>query len=232
MVRIATFNLRHGAPDADGWRGQIARHRAMVAAVSGLDADVVALQEVDRHLVRSWWRDQAATLGRATGSTAIFAGARRVLWTGHDGPALLVRGDVVRQRVLALPGSGPPRRAIFAAAEVSSMTMTLVSTHLQNPNGGADGEALSQLGALLDELSGWPEPWVLGGDLNLRPGVVLPVLDAAGLVPLRAGPTQPANTPRKEIDWLAVRGLRAVSTEVRRMSVSDHRVLLADVVPD
>nr|BFF19655.1 hypothetical protein GCM10025730_31760 [Promicromonospora thailandica] len=52
-LRVATFNIQHGlGPD-----GRVDNHR-LADAVAGLDADVVALQEVDRRQSRSgeWTR--------------------------------------------------------------------------------------------------------------------------------------------------------------------------------
>ena len=232
-MRVATFNTRHGAHDGTGLRAQVADGRGLRSSVTLLDADVVALQEVDRRVLRSWCRDQAAMLAPpGSGRVARFAPARRVLFTGHDGVALVVRGIVRTTRTLALPGRAAPRVALFARVESDDglPAVTVVATHLQNRVRSGPAEAPMQLDAMFDELSRWPEPWVLAGDLNLRPDVVVPALAAAGLTPLRAGHTYPAGAPRIEIDWLAVRGLRAIG-EARtvQLPVGDHRALVADV---
>ncbi len=234
-VRVATFNIRHGARDGSGPRSWCADPAGLRSSVTSLHADIVALQEVDRRLVRSWFRDQAAWLGEATGSTTVvFAPARRVLATGHDGVALLVRGTPLTTRILRLPGVAAPRMAALARVRVGEHEVTVAATHLQNRVRRGPAEAPMQLDALLEELSRWPEPWILAGDLNLRPSVVGPALAAAGLTPLRAGPTYPASAPRLEIDHLAVRGLVPKSQPAARtvaLPVSDHRALVAEVAP-
>jgi endonuclease/exonuclease/phosphatase family metal-dependent hydrolase len=73
-VRIATFNLLHGQPldggrplpfpDPDG--GDAAA--PLAAAVRALDADVLAMQEVDRFQPRSGLVDQAAVAAEAAGA--------------------------------------------------------------------------------------------------------------------------------------------------------------------
>lgn len=64
-VRLATFNVRHGLrPDGMVDTAMLAR------AVASLDADVVALQEVDRGQARSDGADQARVAGEAMGAVA------------------------------------------------------------------------------------------------------------------------------------------------------------------
>ncbi len=236
-MRLATFNCRHGAPDRPGLGAQFADGAGFAASVRALDADVLALQEIDRRVARSWWRDQPAQAALAGGaSTVHFSAARRVLVTGHDGVALVVRGVTRSARTLRLPGRGAARVAALATVSVGGTELTVASTHLQSRSGGAPGEAEVQLDALLVELARWPRPWVLAGDLNLRPEAVLPRLDDAGLEPLRSGATFPSGAPRIEIDWLAVSGFAVVApvpggppVRTVRLPVGDHRALVADV---
>ncbi|MFF7246438.1 endonuclease/exonuclease/phosphatase family protein [Embleya sp. NPDC008237] len=62
-LRIATFNLLHGMDLADGESDP----ERLRAALADLDADIVALQEVDRHQQRSGGADQAAIAADALG---------------------------------------------------------------------------------------------------------------------------------------------------------------------
>lgn len=222
-MRLATYNIRHGAP-----AGRLAANRSMARSVAALGADIVALQEVDRRVVRSWFADQAALAGRSSGMVAHFAPARPFGPGGAYGNALLVRGRTERTRVVQLPGAGEARVALFASVVVRDVALTAVSTHLQNRRAGAGHHtAPGQLAALLDELSGWPEPWCVMGDLNLRADDVCPVFAAAGLTAVRPGPTFPADVPRIGIDWIATRGLGTGHAEVPDLRTSDHRPILA-----
>ena len=72
-MRLATYNIRHGAP-----AGRLAASRSMARSVADLRADVVALQEVDRRVVRSFLVDQAGLAARRSGMVARFAAARTV----------------------------------------------------------------------------------------------------------------------------------------------------------
>jgi endonuclease/exonuclease/phosphatase family metal-dependent hydrolase len=221
-LRLATYNIRHGAP-----AGRLAANRAMARSVASLRADVVALQEVDRHVVRSWFADQAGRAGRRSATVPHFAAARSMGPGGSYGNALLVRGRTERTRTVELPGPGERRVALFARVVVADVELTVVCTHLQNRAAGRPSTAPEQLASLLDELSGWPEPWCVMGDLNLRADVVLPMLAAAGLAAVGSGPTFPAPAPRIGIDWIATRGLGAGSAHVPDLRTSDHRPVVA-----
>ena len=222
---MATYNIRHGAP-----AGRVAALGGTAAAVASLGADVVALQEVDRHVFRSWWRDQPRHLAAAMGGRPHFAAARAIGPFGRYGNALLVRGEVQRERVLELPSVGEPRVALLLRVRVGGERGTVVSTHLQNRREGRPVEAPQQLEHLLAELRGWPEPWVLMGDLNLRADTVVPLLTAAGLTPVETGPTFPSDRPKVRIDWVAVRGWAARSVQVPDLRASDHRPIVVDLV--
>ncbi|MFD9124853.1 endonuclease/exonuclease/phosphatase family protein [Kitasatospora sp. NPDC059571] len=71
QLRIATFNLLHGQPlAADGAPLPYPPEAGgpLGDAVAALDADVLALQEVDRHQERSGLVDQAAVAAKAMGA--------------------------------------------------------------------------------------------------------------------------------------------------------------------
>ncbi|MED7950033.1 MULTISPECIES: endonuclease/exonuclease/phosphatase family protein [unclassified Streptomyces] len=71
QLRIATFNLLHGqplAPDGAPRPYPADPGGPLAEAVAALDADVLALQEVDRHQARSGGTDQAAVAAKAMGA--------------------------------------------------------------------------------------------------------------------------------------------------------------------
>ncbi|MFF1873080.1 endonuclease/exonuclease/phosphatase family protein [Streptomyces sp. CB03911] len=71
QLRIATFNLLHGqplAPDGSPLDLPPSAGDPLAEAIAGLDADVLAIQEVDRHQERSGLIDQAAVAAKAMGA--------------------------------------------------------------------------------------------------------------------------------------------------------------------
>ncbi|PBC75652.1 endonuclease/exonuclease/phosphatase family metal-dependent hydrolase [Streptomyces sp. TLI_235] len=73
LVRLATFNVLHGRQILDDGRPSLtasgtATVHPLIDAVATLDADVVALQELDRFQERSGRVDQARAIAEATGA--------------------------------------------------------------------------------------------------------------------------------------------------------------------
>ena len=217
-MRVATWNIRHARPQHG-----FASNRRLAAGARALDVDVLAVQEVERRVIRSWFADQPALIARAAGATArAYAPARSLAVIGSDGVALCVRGEIRRHEVLSLPHEeGQPRVALLA--ELADVTV--VTTHLQNE----EHEARRQLGALLDTLASVSGPCVLMGDLNLRPSDITAMVTAAGFSLAGGGPTEPAWAPIQQIDHIAVRGFTVEHVMVGEAPVSDHRPLIAEL---
>jgi endonuclease/exonuclease/phosphatase family metal-dependent hydrolase len=225
-VRVATWNVRHGRP-----RHGFASNRRLARAVADLDVDMLAVQEVDRRVIRSWFADQPGLVAEAMDADQHhFAAARHfLLLTGEDGIALSVRGELDCRRVLELPrADGAQRRvAIVADVTVGDDDATVVATHLHNDA----SVATRQLDALLEAIADEPRPRLLLGDLNLRPDDIAGALAAAGFALVDADVTQPAWAPVQRIDHIAVDGMVAGQSFVPAVAVSDHRPVVVEVRP-
>jgi len=216
-VRVVTWNIRHGRP-----RRGFTSNRKLAATIAELDADVLAVQEVDRRVIRSWFADQPALAADATRASASdYAPARRLAITGSDGVALCIRGDATFRRLHLPHRWGQARVALLG----TTADATCVTTHLQNH---AD-EARYQLDWLLEELAPLPRPCILLCDLNLRPEDVEDRLRAAGFELAGGGPTEPAWVPRQRIDHIAVDGIAIGAISTIDPPVSDHRPLVAQL---
>lgn len=155
-LRIATYNIHAGVGN-DG-RFDAAR---IVAVLREMDAEVVALQEVEHRPVAD--TDLLDYLARATRSTAI-AGPTLQREVGHYGNALLTRLPVLQvSRVdLSLPRH-EPRGAIDVTLEWQGQRAQVVATHL----GLRPYERRQQTRRLLALLeAGKADLAVLLGDLN------------------------------------------------------------------
>jgi endonuclease/exonuclease/phosphatase family metal-dependent hydrolase len=252
-LRIASYNLLHGIDL--GQRGTVDLHAA-AAVIAELDADIVALQEVDRAQPRSGGVDQVAVLADALGHDGVFApalmGSPDDRWTpagdgDGDGPAygvgLLSRLPLTGVTRRRLPGGGPgarthraslrnpgwdrePRVALAAAAALGGRTLTVTVTHLSY----LPWRAVRQLRSAA--AGDGAAPHVLVGDLNLPPLAVraaTPAWQHAG------GAAQfPSWGPRLQIHHVLLRGAVAADrVTVHGRSTSDHRPLVADLrLPD
>lgn len=208
-MRAVTFNIQHGAGgDAE----------ALGRACAGLDADILALQEVDVRVPRSRLVDQVAVVAQATGMHAVFGRTCRVGVVGRYGNALLSRAPMREVSHLRLPrlGANEARGAVLARVGEVTVAATHLSIH--------EEEARAQLDAVVSALDRRPRPWLLLGDLNLVPEQLPSGLPIALADP--AVPTFPAHGPRARIDHVAVDGLSIEAVEVLpQQPVSDHRPL-------
>jgi endonuclease/exonuclease/phosphatase family metal-dependent hydrolase len=158
------------------------------------------------------------------------------------GISLVSRLPVVSWRVVRLPAlrakvpmwfkgrrrpilvSDEPRVAVAAVIDGPHGQLTVTNTHLSFMPGW---NAL-QLRRLARSLTGTREPLVVIGDLNMEQRQAAAV---SGLRPIATADTFPADTPRRQLDHVLVRGpLRATGpARAVRLPLSDHRALMVDV---
>jgi len=221
-VRIVTFNVKHGS--VGNGRSD---NRLLARTCAGLEADILALQEVDRRATRSRLADQVGRVARATGMSAAFGEVARRGPLRRYGNVLLARGALSEVETVGLPQpeGGEFRVAVLARLILPPLLVSVAATHLSF----RPGEGAAQLDAVIEALARRPPPRVLLGDLNLPPEEVEPALAAAGYEVASTGPTFPARTPRSRIDYVAVEGLRMVSAQVLETPVSDHRPVVVEV---
>ncbi len=162
-LRIVTYNV-HGCVGLDG-RLSPARIARVLAS---LDADIIALQELDVGRRRSGGVDQAAVIAGILEMQSHFGAALES--TGERyGNAILSRWPMRLRRVgrfAATRSGAEPRAAVWATVNVSGEELEIVCTHL----GLSPPERLQQVQELLG--SDWPcqpggaERVVLCGDFN------------------------------------------------------------------
>jgi len=251
-VRVATFNLLHGRSPAD----DRVRADRLAAAVREIDADVLALQEVDRDQPRSDRLDLTAVAAEAmeavdarfvpalTGLPGSWraAGGNEPADSPGYGIALLSRRPVRSWRVVRLPAL--PVRVPFRVVGgrpvlVRDEPRAAVVAEIDDGDTDRDGP-ITVAGTHLSYLPGWnlvqlrrltaqlgDGPLVLLGDLNLR---LLAARLATGMTPLARGRTFPAHDPRAQIDHVLGRAVEATGpARVHALPLSDHRALSVDV---
>jgi endonuclease/exonuclease/phosphatase family metal-dependent hydrolase len=252
-MRVATFNILHGRSVHDG---NVELDR-LIASVKQLDADVLALQEVDLDQPRSANADLTAVAADAMGAVshrfvAAISGTPGATWmasTGREQPgtaaygiALLSRFEVHDWQVARLPRipmrfpmylPGPNRVQIVheepRAAMIAQLQTPLGPLTIANTHlSFVPGWNRVQLRSLIRDLRGFPGPRLLMGDLNMSP----PTPSRwTGLRSLAETRTFPADAPDRQLDHILTddAALQVDHCSAPALSVSDHRALVVDV---
>ena len=238
VLRLLTFNIRHGEGLDD--RLDLGRIADVIAEQ---DADVVALQEVDRHYgERSGFADQAWILGRHLEMTAVFGGELREPPPAPGQPvreygsAVLSRRPIGAWRFVPLPTwpGHEGRGVLFADVVVGHRTVRIGSTHLSYEE---LQPRLAQARLLRQMITDDARPTVLAGDFNAGPddAAMLPLTevltDVWAAVGSGPGATFPADHPEVRIDYvLTTQDLTIEAVDVIDIGiVSDHRPVRATV---
>lgn len=252
-MRVATFNILHGRSPADG----VVDLDRFADAVRRLDADILALQEVDRDQPRSHLADLTAVAADAMGAVthrfvAALSGTPGATWiaateddvpgTASYGVSLLSRYPARSWQSVRLPRIGfrfpmwlpGPRKVIMVDEEPRAA----VIGHFDTPLGPlvvanthlsfVPGWGTLQLRHLRRDLAGLPEPVVLMGDLNMPSPRPARI---TGYRSLAAHPTFPVVEPDRQLDHILLRGgsARVVASQAVELQLSDHRALVVDL---
>jgi endonuclease/exonuclease/phosphatase family metal-dependent hydrolase len=239
-LRVMTYNIRSGNGNLAG----------TADAIRASAPDLVALQEVDVHWAeRSNFVDQAAELGQQLRMQVRFARIYQLAGTRPQdlprefGVALLSKLPILEwsNHIITRlstqetnPVPEPLPGFLEAKIDVSGMLVRVFNVHLDYR---ADPRVRQQQVAdMLAYIGDTSAPTLLFGDLNAPPDApeIQPLLQwLHDAWPISAGPglTDPADEPRKRIDYVLVsRHFRVQAASVPATLASDHRPVVVDLV--
>ncbi|WP_426955872.1 endonuclease/exonuclease/phosphatase family protein [Muricoccus radiodurans] len=230
LVTVASYNV-HKCVGVDK-RFDPSRVADVIAE---LNADILALQEVDRRFGRRLGLLDMVDIERRTGLRLVPLSTTPG-GQGWHGNALLVRiGTVTSARRLNLPG-GEPRGAVMAELELPAGRLRLIGAHLGLLKRHREGQAAAILDALAD---GTDAPAMVLGDLNEwrpRRRSSLSALERSFGLTEQAPPTFPSRLPVLALDRILssrhglIRALEVHDTPLARIA-SDHLPLKARIDP-
>lgn len=243
-LRAITYNIHHGEGADD--RLDLERIAAVLRAQ---DADVVGLQEVDRHWsARSEFADQAAELAEALDMEVVYGANLDLDPTAAGQPrrqygtAILSRHRILESENTPLPSRyGSEQRGLLEALlDVEGQPVRIYNTHLQHnspdePRGRE--QRVLQIERVLAEIDEEREPHVLMGDVNAEPrdpefAQLADRFTDAWSRGQGTGATIPSSGPNRRIDYvltsrdIAVASARVPTTEPL---ASDHLPVVADL---
>ncbi len=219
--RIATWNIR---------AARSAPVDAIAAELRAMQADVIALQEVDVRMRRTGFVDEPAALATALGFHYVFAAS--IKWDEGDyGLAVLSRWPLtaVRRHRLDVTAAAEPR-IVLEVTVCAGGRLLRVFNHHADRRAASRNAGFAELRAIVQ--AGVGQGILVLGDFNEHPDApgVRSLIDA-GLVDLGAeGNVHTADHGR--IDYLLADGPLARLTSAARVwptDKSDHDAVLADV---
>jgi endonuclease/exonuclease/phosphatase family metal-dependent hydrolase len=215
-----TFNIHHGK----GIDGKIDLSRILTEIVNS-EADIVALQEVDRFQPRSYFRDQMAVLTKGTGMYDCYSASVKFGFSQY-GNAILSKWPIESKSIIHMNGGLERRSILIADIKVNGVQITIVNTHL----GVQAQEYKWQMPILCEMIADLPKPTIVLGDFNMEPSnaafkIMDPIWHKISL-------EQPQATMQngKQIDHVfANSGYLNARAWVQKTIASDHHAVIADL---
>ena len=234
-LKVMTYNIHHGA----GTDGVLDLER-IARIIENSGADLVGLQEVDRHWsARSNWVNQPAWFAARLKMHYAYAANLDLppLNPGEPrrqyGTAVLSKSPIKHFENTLLPkySTGEQRGLAVATTKVRGVDLRFANTHLTSNN---NAERLEQAQKVVGLLGGSTVPTLVVGDLNARPAApeitTLTKVWRDTWAEVGAGPgySSPADNPTARIDYLLhTRRVEPVSAEVISTNASDHLPVIA-----
>lgn len=235
-LRVMTYNIHHANPPSKPDSIDLA---AVAAVINRCKPDLVALQEIDVNNRRSGKElNEAAALANLTGMHPLFVKAIDYE-EGAYGVAILSKWPLQKTDSLKLPmaadSKGEPRvLAIIKIEPKPGRPIVFASTHLDLK----EQNRLLQAEAIVNKLSAYTDPVILGGDFNALPSSdVINHFDKYFLRSKTSGNaafTIPEVNPNREIDFIMFKPqtyFRPIKHEViREPYASDHRPVMVELI--
>jgi endonuclease/exonuclease/phosphatase family metal-dependent hydrolase len=229
---VMTYNIHHG----EGLDGKVDLQR-IADLIKREQADIVALQEVDKGVQRTARRDCPAELAALTGLSCVFSN-NYPFQGGEYGNAVLTRFPIKRwtNHHYKMLRSGEQRGLLQVVLEVRGRELVILDTHLDAR--GEDAErwfSAAELVAAIQPYLG--QPVILCGDFNDTPDsrtsekLAQQFTDTWKVAGAGDGFTIPAEKPRKRIDYIwtsKAPAIQALKAWVPESEASDHRPVVAE----
>lgn len=234
QLRFVSYNIHHCNPPADEKTGRIDVD-AVAAVLKELNADVIALQEVDVYTKRSGKINQAQLLAEKLHMQVVFGKA--INYDGGEyGLAILSKYPLSNATVYPLPSNADttaePRILFTATVSLPGHQQLLMgNTHLDVKAAANRELQATKISSIANEQQ---LPFVFAGDWNDHPGsTTLNILDKSFLrTCTTCAVTCPEEGEKGIIDFIAFSRsthAKTIRHKVIPSVVSDHYPVIADL---
>jgi endonuclease/exonuclease/phosphatase family metal-dependent hydrolase len=227
-LKVMTFNIHHGK----GLDGKTDLNRILTEILKS-EADIIALQEVDRFQPRSSFRDQIAILAKGASMYNCYSPSVNFGFSQY-GNAILSKWPIESKIIINMNG-GLERRSILIAhikvngarsSDKHTSKFTIVNTHL----GVLAQEYKWQMPILCEKLAELAKPAIVLGDFNMEPSnLTMKIMDP---IWHKINLLHPQATMQngKQIDHVfANSGYLNARAWVQETIASDHHAVIADL---
>ena len=228
-LRIMSYNTHHANPPS---KPDFIDIDAIARVINEAKADIVALQEIDKHTKRSGNIDEAKLIAEKTGMHYHFFKA--IDYDGGDyGIAILSRHPLKKVKLLPLPQQIKTESRVlgYATVKIGRQKIIFANTHLDALRTNENRNVQMQF--ILKQFENAGLPVILCGDLNSVAGSeAINMLDKQfkrTCIDNCPG-TVPQTKPRRTIDFIATQGLNWPLSEYKVIAetyASDHRPIMA-----
>ncbi|HAU30715.1 MAG: Endonuclease/exonuclease/phosphatase [Desulfotomaculum sp. 46_296] len=222
MIRVLTYNIHHG----EG-AGGISLTK-IAAVIRKSSPDLVALQEVDMFMPRSFFANQARRLAKMLGLQYVFGRAASWLIIMRYGNAVLLRGTILQHNNLVLTKGRECRALLRTRIKTGQCpAFHFLNTHL----GLSSDERRAQADKIAQVVSVLKGPVVLAGDFNAGPEAEeFKSLNCLLNFSALTNPTYPSHEPVCFLDNILVsRHWSVLRAATVKSLASDHLPLIVDL---
>lgn len=223
-VKLMTYNMHRGI----GRDGKLNLSRT-AEVIKGSQADIIALQEVERYSIRTGFQDQIKKLSEDAGLNYAYGKSLNLL-NGEYGNGLLSKYPIQEYEVVPLPSYSEQRTLLKAIINIDGYTLAVYNTHL----GLKEGERKEQTEYILQLLSKETLDYVLMGDMNSKSSKLAnfgdKLQDAAQGSDKVEQSTFSEGEVQARIDYIyTASGLKTRSYDVISSEASDHDPVVCEL---
>lgn len=154
-IKVVTYNIHRGINksnklDLDG----------IIGVITGIGADIVALQEVERFSIRTGFKDQIGYIAEKLSMDYAYGKSINIL-NGQYGNAILAKYPIEEYEVKQLYSEGENRTLLRAALSIKGSRIQVYNTHL----GLNSSERDKQIREIID-ITANTDDCILAGDFN------------------------------------------------------------------